>query len=1280
MEQAISKTSLKSKSLQVPYLILKFLSHDNQVFLEATEFAFSRAEVRRCIRGTNSVVTNVGTFRWNQAVRAVCILALRYFIYRESDRAEDRSLVGGAGSLAASLDYSIAKNTGWLSDVFGSDSNGTLVVRKLITRQNPERKRPGPVVVAFTKNIQDMGFFLNGEELVDQEALLKLLNLLGPSEGIVKATVPIDGKSSRSLEVCLGGPASDLPKDVSLSSACPYKGLLPFKGSDASIYFGRENETEHLMETILRVPFVVVFGPSGIGKSSLISAGLIPLLTSDCSVGSVVGSGWRSITFRPLGDPTQAMVVNLLGSVSAENGDVVKQQDVEAVSEALKKGDAGPLLTALRRSWRGSRNLLIFVDQFEELYTACSEEYRKAFYQAVHALIEADPLCRFVCALRADFFSDFLSSGLGHYLERGTFPLLPMRRDQVKRAIELPALKMGRRFEQGLVDTILADAAEEPGALPLVQFVLERLWEDCRAQQSDITKSSYSSLGRLSGALAAHADNVLAGLSPRERTKARNLFGRLVRVAVDQEDVRDSRVSLKLTPELSTDFGKIIETLTDARLLVVSREPSSQASSIDLSHETIIQHWVTLRTWIAEDRHFLSWRSRISPLIAELGGGEGNVEESFLLRGKALEEAKFWVEHAGERLSGLETRFIQSSISAHSFEVKERRRVEMESSVAALRSVNFGDLKDALKALHVAYPEALECLTQTSEIERNEEARLRLYIARLAYCDRSRSVVSYIQQRALTLPVESFLAVVDILRPHRKAFSSGLWKALNDKQLSEAQFLRAAALLSEFDHTSSQWKTLVHLLVRYISREPPTVIVPLGPLFRPIREHMLEPLVQLCTNETEGEARRSSAALLLAILGQEDVPLMARLACLADAGQYAIFFETLNGTPQAIEEAKEWWYRRLYSVPTMTQKELAGTVFNLCKSGLAASGIPALFSVPSNLSPLSEFVGLCVTHGLECERIWSALEDCSDPRTVYVLLLALGSSARPPENWIEERLPYLIEIYRDNPHAGIHSALRWLFNIWGRGEIRTKIDLELAMHDVNWSRGWFTVNIRGLPCTFVTFEMLEGSTKKRFAMAVAPTTREEFIHFRSDSEIRKYGQYHPDPSCPVVGVSWFDALEYCRWMQDNAPATLGLEIRLPRDDEWEFACRQGTTTDFFFGHNFQHFQFFGWYYANAVTSTRPVGTLRPSPWGLFDMHGNVWEWIMDEYTQEGVKLIDSNDGVEIGNGDSRLLRGGAWCDSPTWCRATERSNPHWPTDRNLMFGFRISCVEKHVAS
>ena len=193
MGLALKENSHTAPSLQLPYLILKFLSHDGQVFLEATEFAFSGTEVHRCARGANSIVPNVGTFRWNQAVRAMSILALRHFIYRDSDRAEDRSLAGGAGSLAASLDYSIAKNTAWLAEVFGSDSNGTLIIRKLITRQNPERKRPGPVVVAFTKKVADMGFYLNGEKVSGTDALRDLLSMLEPDNDGAIDSAPMNG-------------------------------------------------------------------------------------------------------------------------------------------------------------------------------------------------------------------------------------------------------------------------------------------------------------------------------------------------------------------------------------------------------------------------------------------------------------------------------------------------------------------------------------------------------------------------------------------------------------------------------------------------------------------------------------------------------------------------------------------------------------------------------------------------------------------------------------------------------------------------------------------------------------------------------------------------------------------------------------------------------------------------------------------------------------------------------------------------------------------------------
>jgi hypothetical protein len=1267
MELAVRQRSLNNKPLRVPYLILKFLSHEGQACLDATEFALLETDTRRCIRGTHSVSANIGTFRWNQSVRGICVLALRYFLYGDSDNVADRSISGGAGSLAASLDYSIAKNTGWLAEIFGSDTNGTLVIRKLITRQNPERKRPGPVVVAFTKKIIDMSFYLNGEQLVEKQSLERLLAMLERSD-----SGAIGGGESRIVQAESGNPGHGVQRNGALQCSCPYKGLQAFESADSSIYFGRENETEHLMEKILRVPFVAVVGPSGIGKSSMISAGLVPLLTTEDSLGAAGAVGWRWITFRPLVDPTQAMVESLINSLCGGPICAAGQEDVKVLAEELKIGNAIPVLKILRRTQKGAANLLIIVDEFEEIFTSCSEEARQAFYVAVQALVESDSLCRFVCTLRSDFFLEFLSSGLGHYLEKGMFPLHAMRRDQMKRAIESPAFKMGRRFQEGLVDTILDDAAEEPGALPLVQFVLERLWEMHQSPHGDITLGSYRLLGGLSGALASHADEVLAWLSPDDIHKARDLFCRLVRVAVSPHDVRGTRVSLPLSSEISSKFEKIISVLTESRLLVASRTPYSNTPSLELSHEAIIQHWATLRAWIAEDREFLLWRTRVSPLIAEAVKPGGEVQESFLLRGKALEEAGLWMETFGDRLSWIEREFIHQSVSANNREVADRRHAEIESAIMALRCVNFADLASALKVLHSAYPEALPRLVSSSDAEDNEDAQLRICVARLAFHDHSAQVVNFVTRRVLQLPIESFLAVVEILSPHRELITTTLWAVLRDQEVPEAQFVKAAALLSEFDPSSSNWSSVLHRLVQCISHESPTSIVPVGPLFRSIRERLIDPLVQICTSDSEGDSRRTSAALLMVIINYDDVPLLARLASIVGEGQYGIFVETLKVSVSSLDKARAWWKRRLCSSDEITSKERAGIAFNLCNMGSGSLGIPALFSVPSDLSPLAEFVALSVAHGVDHDQIWRSFIECSDQSALYVLLLTLGSSVKPPQQWIQDRLPALIEMYRHNPDAGIHGTIRRLFHIWDMNELRLKLDQELTGNPIDWSRGWFVLNAGGMPCTFATFTPPGGTVKDRFAMAVVPVTRREFSMFRSDSRIGEFEQYHPEETCPVVGVSWFDALEYCGWIQQNIPKNLGLQIRLPLDSEWELACRQNTTTEFFFGSDQQHLKYFGWYYANAVNRTRPVATLRPTPWGMFDMHGNVWEWMMDQYSQQGVKIVE-------GEGDSRLLRGGAWCDSPTWCRATQRSNPHWPSDRNLMFGFRISCVKEDVA-
>jgi len=106
----------------------------------------------------------------------------------------------------------------------------------------------------------------------------------------------------------------------------------------------------------------------------------------------------------------------------------------------------------------------------------------------------------------------------------------------------------------------------------------------------------------------------------------------------------------------------------------------------------------------------------------------------------------------------------------------------------------------------------------------------------------------------------------------------------------------------------------------------------------------------------------------------------------------------------------------------------------------------------------------------------------------------------------------------------------------------------------------------------------------------------------------------------VVDVTWYDACMFALWVGG----------RLPTEAEWEYACRAGTTTEYSFGDDPKLLDEYGWYYGNSGTQTQPVGAKKPNPWGLYDMHGNVWEWTRSDYRDRTRKVV----------------RGGSWYDRP----------------------------------
>jgi formylglycine-generating enzyme required for sulfatase activity len=150
---------------------------------------------------------------------------------------------------------------------------------------------------------------------------------------------------------------------------------------------------------------------------------------------------------------------------------------------------------------------------------------------------------------------------------------------------------------------------------------------------------------------------------------------------------------------------------------------------------------------------------------------------------------------------------------------------------------------------------------------------------------------------------------------------------------------------------------------------------------------------------------------------------------------------------------------------------------------------------------------------------------------------------------------------------------------------------------------------------------------------------------------------------PVLAITHHAAMEYCRWLS----AKTGKVYRLPTEAEWEFACRAGTRTPYFFGNDSTQLGAYAWYAANSEETTHPVGKKKPNPWGLYDMYGNVAEWCLDHYQKDCYRAFPLNQfttgPVKLPTADRypNVVRGGSWADTVVRCRSAARraSDKSW---------------------
>lgn len=456
-----------------------------------------------------------------------------------------------------------------------------------------------------------------------------------------------------------------------VSTLCPYRGLLAYDAEDADSFFGREDDVTACLRRLRDTGVLAVIGPSGVGKSSLVRAGVVASLA-------------RGVT---------PLLVTTPGAHPMDS------------------------LTDLRR--RG-RQILV-VDQAEEAVTVCSDAAeRERYFAALAAHLGGGG--GLVLSMRADHLGDLAPyPQIARVLEDGLYLLGPMSEPDLRAAIEGPARRAGLRLEPGLVDLLVREVEGEPAALPLLSHVLRETWE--RREGPTLTVAGYRATGGIRHAVSQSAESLYDAMDASQRSQLRSLLLRLVMPMEDGDPVRARLPRARLAPD--DDHQRLVEQLVDARLV------SIDGDTVQIAHEALVRVWPRLRGWLEDDidgqrlfRHLAgatdAWDAMGRP-------------DSELYRGTRLSRTLEWRDRAAPDLNDSETSFVAASIALSETEQRAAEtRIAHERRVNRRLRTALGSVGVLLVVALVAGVTAVRTADQAQKNQKSAERSAVLADARRA--------------------------------------------------------------------------------------------------------------------------------------------------------------------------------------------------------------------------------------------------------------------------------------------------------------------------------------------------------------------------------------------------------------------------------------------------------------------------------------------------------------------------------------------------------------------
>lgn len=416
--------------------------------------------------------------------------------------------------------------------------------------------------------------------------------------------------------------------DADGDDVCPYQGLAPFETERSDLFFGRTRAVRALLDRLGprlegHGTVLLVSGASGVGKSSLLRAGLMPAL-ADGKLQVPRSRHWPRRLITPTARPLRALAAAWTQAYGGH---------AEKVEQRLRDDPLG-----LRPDAPDDR-LVLVVDQFEELFTLVTDEReRQAFVAALYALAAGPAAAAVVAGVRADYWDRCAAyPQFAESIQDGQVIVEPMTESDLRLAITGPAAAMGLELERGLVETILGELRAgdgyEAGTLPLLSQALRNTWE--RREDGRLTVRGYEESGGVRDSVRRTADGVLEGMAAEDRRTVLKISRRLTLITGGGRMVRRAATRAEMyaaasahTAEQRDRVDALLSAFAGRRLLTLHED------SVEIAHEVLLTAWPTLRQWLGPD---LTAKAVYDRLVEDAEEWDENHRDSaFLYRGARL--------------------------------------------------------------------------------------------------------------------------------------------------------------------------------------------------------------------------------------------------------------------------------------------------------------------------------------------------------------------------------------------------------------------------------------------------------------------------------------------------------------------------------------------------------------------------------------------------------------------------------------------------------------------